>query len=127
MKRLILLRGLPGSGKSTLGGFFDPFVLSADDYFEIYCKGKFNPDHLQDAHAWCQEIVSNRMEANWNLITVANTFTQEWEMKPYLDLAKENDYTVCTVIVENRHGSSSIHNVPETTIEKMRKRFSIKL
>jgi hypothetical protein len=29
--------------------------------------------------------------------------------------------------VENRHGNSSVHNVPEETIEKMKKRFEIKI
>lgn len=60
-------------------------------------------------------------------IAVANTFTQEWEMQPYLDLAKEHGYTVHTIIVENRHGNESIHNVPKATVEKMKKRFEIKL
>jgi predicted kinase len=60
-------------------------------------------------------------------IIVSNTFTQEWEMKPYIDLANQYGYTIFTIIVENRHGNSSVHNVPEETMVKMKDRFEIKL
>lgn len=60
-------------------------------------------------------------------IFVANTFTQEWEMKPYFDLAEKYDYTVYSIIVENRHGNSNIHDVPDETQIKMKERFEIKL
>ena len=60
-------------------------------------------------------------------IVVSNTFTQEWEMKAYMDLAAKYGYQVVSLIVENRHGNSSIHNVPDETIEKMKSRFEVKL
>lgn len=60
-------------------------------------------------------------------IVVSNTFTQEWEMKPYFDLAKEHGYTVFSLIVENRHGGKNVHDCPEETITKMRERFEITL
>ena len=56
-----------------------------------------------------------------------NTFTEEWEMQPYFDLAKEYDYRVTTLIVENRHNSKSIHNVPDEVIKRQKERFNIKL
>lgn len=60
-------------------------------------------------------------------IAVANTFTQDWESKPYIELAKEFGYMVHSIVVENNHGCKSVHNVPQETMEKMRKRFTIKL
>jgi len=60
-------------------------------------------------------------------IAVSNTFTQEWEMNPYLELAKQFGYVVFTVIVENRHGGKNVHGVPEEKIELMKNRFEIKL
>ena len=60
-------------------------------------------------------------------IVVSNTFTTEKELQPYLELAMKYDYKVVSLIVENRHGSQSIHNVPEETLVKMKNRFSIKL
>jgi hypothetical protein len=37
-------------------------------------------------------------------VVVSNTFTEEWEMAPYLKMAEELDYRVQTVITEKRHG-----------------------
>jgi hypothetical protein len=62
-----------------------------------------------------------------NVIVVSNTFTQEWEMQPYFDMAENFDYKVFSVIVENRHGGINQHGVPEDKIELMRNRFEIKL
>jgi len=60
-------------------------------------------------------------------IVVSNTSTTEKEMEPYLKLAEKYDYKVVSLIVENRHGNKSVHNVPDETMEKMRNRFEIKL
>ena len=60
-------------------------------------------------------------------IVVSNTFTQEWEMQPYIDMSKEHGYKVFTIIVENRHGGLNEHNVPDEIIDKMKERFEIVL
>ena len=60
-------------------------------------------------------------------IVVSNTSTTEKEMQPYLDLAREFGYTVVSLIVENRHGNSNVHNVPQETLKKMQDRFEVKL
>ena len=50
-------------------------------------------------------------------------------MQPYIDLAKEFDYKVVSIIVERRHEGVNSHNVPEETTKKQeaRLRQSIKL
>ena len=136
MKTLILLRGLPGSGKSTFANYmFSNNIFEADQYFYDE-DGNYNFDasKLYEAHKWCQLRVEHAMEDNlesngmyFSEIVVSNTSTTEKELEPYLELAKKYDYQVVSLIVENRHGSKSIHNVPIETIEKMKNRFSIKL
>ena len=61
------------------------------------------------------------------LIVVSNTAITEKELKPYYELAEQYGYQVTSLIVENRHGGISEHNVPQGTIDKMKNRFSIKL
>ena len=130
-KELVLLRGLPGSGKSTVGLLItkNPLhVLSADDYFTDE-NGKYNFDinKIKLAHDDCKERCENLMKNDTETIVVANTFTQEWEMKNYQDLAEKYSYRIHFLIAENRHGSTNIHNVPTETLDKMRYRFEIKL
>jgi len=62
-----------------------------------------------------------------HVIIVHNTFTKEWEMKPYLELAEIFKYRVTTIIAENRHESESIHNVPDDVVSLQKERFDIKL
>jgi len=140
--KLYLIRGLPGSGKSTLAEeMADAFYCSqweADMYFYLVPErpsgtiifGKeyrFDASKLHAAHVWCQDRVENDMENERDDIIVSNTFTTEKELKPYLELAEKYGYTVNTMIIENRHGSASVHRVPEETMTKMRNRFSVKL
>jgi predicted kinase len=137
-KNLYIVRGLPGSGKSTLALSLvhghDFLVCEADKYFTD-ADGNYNFDvtKIKDAHKWCQDRVETYMKDSmvndqfYREIAVSNTFTQEWEMKPYFELAKEYGYKVFTVVVENRHGGKNIHGVPEDKLEAMKNRFEIKL
>lgn len=131
MKELFLLRGLPGSGKSTLAKSIGGFHIEADMFFMKEGEYQFDFTKLKDAHAWCQESTEKTMIAldipkfGTKRITVSNTFTQEWEMKPYFDLAEKHGYRVYSLIVENRHGGVNEHGVPEDKLEIMKKRFEI--
>ena len=127
-KVLYIVRGIPGSGKSTFAKTLTSNVFEADHYFYDN-DGNYNfiPSEIKQAHKECQEFVRYAMESSFEKIAVSNTFTQEWEMQPYIDMAKEYDYKVFSVIVENIHGGKNIHNVPDDKIKQMKERFSIKL
>lgn len=100
----------------------------ADMFFiDGFGNYNFDPTKIKDAHQWCQGMVKGDMILEYPKVVVSNTFTQEWEMKPYMDMAKEYGYMVFSVIVENIHGGVNEHNVPEDKIEQMRNRFEIKL
>jgi hypothetical protein len=133
MKSLYLLRGLPGAGKSTLAKSIGGAHFEADMYF-VAPDGTytFDPTRIRDAHAWCQDSVSNAMTLNHTTgenekIVVSNTFTQEWEMDAYYTLADVWGYTVFSLIVENRHGGKNTHGVPDDKLEIMKNRFEVKL
>jgi NEDD4-binding protein 2 len=137
MKTLTLLRGLPGAGKSSFAKtMWSRFAIcEADDYFvdELTGEYKFNQRDLPKAHNWCKFRVETFMQDNqaneefYQDIVVSNTFTQEWEMQPYYDLAEKHGYTVYSLVVENRHGGVNEHGVPEDKLELMKNRFEVKL
>jgi len=137
-KVLYIVRGIPGSGKTTFAKKLvgeDFLVCEADKYFINQENGKYEFDisKIKDAHKWCQNMVENYMKDSmindqyYPEIAVSNTFTQEWEMRPYFELAKTYGYKVFSVIVENRHGGTNQHEVPEEVITKMCERFEITL
>ena len=125
---LYIVRGIPGSGKSTLAKTLGGKHYEADMFF-IDGEGNYNFDFtkIKDAHQWCQGMVKGDMILEYPKIVVSNTFTQEWEMQTYIDLAKKYGYQVTTLIIENRHGNSNVHNVPTETLDRMRQRFEVKL
>ena len=130
MNRLLLVvRGIPGSGKSTLARQFCPSddICEADKFFERSGRYEYDPSRISEAHAWCKGQVERRMLEGRDRIAVSNTFTREWELRPYLEMAALHGYTAICVVVENRHGSTNLHGVPESRVEEMRRRFEIKL
>ena len=127
---MIILRGLPGSGKSTVAEYIvqlnGAVICCADDYFMKDGEYKWNPALLGSAHNWCKNLCEGAMKNGENVI-VANTNTTDSELKPYLDMSTKYGYRVFSMIVENRHGNSNIHNVPSDSLDKMKNRFSVKL
>ena len=129
MNNLILVRGVSGSGKSTIAPMFENAVLvSTDDFFlDEYGDYVFDANSLVINHQKCQLAVSMMMQDDEKLIVVHNTFTADWEMDAYFDLAKKYGYTVHTIIVENRHGSKNVHDVPQDVVKAQIERFSVTL
>jgi len=137
-KVLYIVRGIPNSGKSTMAKMLvgeDFLVCEADKYFIDKETGEYNFDFtkIKEAHKFCQDTVETYMKDSlvndqfYREIAVSNTFTQEWEMEPYLELAKTYGYKTFSIIVENRHGGVNQHSVPDEVLTKMRERFEIKL
>jgi len=109
--------------------------FETDKYFtDIHGNYNFDGSKLKQAHEWCQSQVEMAMIQNHitsgldsSDIVVSNTFTQEWEMKHYYDLASQYGYKVFSIIVENRHGGVNEHGVPEDKLQAMKDRFEVKL
>lgn len=128
MKQLYLIRGVSGSGKTSLAksmeqGMRYSRAIAADDYFMVEGKYLFDANKLHNAHMWCQDQVEGLMICDMSHIIVHNTFTTEKEMEPYFNLAKTHGYQVVTLVVENRHGSKSVHDVPNEVIDRQRARL----
>ena len=129
MNNLILVRGVSGAGKSTIAPMFKNAVLvSTDDFFlDEYGEYVFDANSLVINHQFCQIAVKMMMKDKEELIVVHNTFTADWEMDAYFDLAREHGYAVHTIIVENRHGSKNVHDVPQDVVKAQKERFSVTL
>lgn len=130
---LILLRGLPGSGKTTLANVLSENhtypIFSVDDYFTNELTGEyifnFKDNHL--AYKQCEELTKDAMRQNISKIFVHNTFTMDWELEPFFKLAAEFNYKLFVVTVENYHGHKNTHEVSDEQLQKMAEKYKVKL
>jgi predicted kinase len=123
MTNLVLVRGLPGSGKST---FAQALALTGYQHYEadmfhmVDGQYKFDPARVADAHGWCLEMATAAMESGKSVV-VSNTFTRLWEMEPYKSVAQRLGVQVHVVAMSGKW--ESVHGVPADVLERMRDRW----
>lgn len=117
---LYLIRGIPGSGKSTLGKALASAVggchVEADMWFSRNGAYEYDKTQIENAHHWCQEQALNALRIGADTV-VSNTFSRIWEMKPYLNMG----YPV--VVIECRGRWKNIHDCPEPSVQRMLDRW----
>lgn len=133
MSSLLLLRGLPGSGKTSLAEVLSEKgrwpVFSIDSYFtdpvtQEYVF-RFEDNHL--AYKRCEEQAEQAMKEATEKIILDNTFTLDWEIEPYFKLARLYHYRVFVMTVENYHGGKNRHGIPEEQLQKMAAKYKVRL
>lgn len=125
--KVYIFRGLPGSGKTTAAKKTGFELVAADDYF-TGLDGSYNFDvkKIGAAHSYCKKRVDNLLRQGKD-VAIHNTFTQHWEMKPYLDMAKK--YGAEVKVFRMPEDSidilflRNVHGVPKETLIKMKDRF----
>ncbi len=133
MNSLFLLRGLPGSGKSTLAKNLSENgkypVLCIDDFFtdDITNEYKFEFEKNHIAYKQCEDETRKQLENNCLKVFVANTFTMDWEMEPYIKMAAKYSYQLFVLTVENYHHNKNIHEISQEQIVKMAAKYKVKL
>ena len=122
---LYIVRGIPGSGKSTFArkliakGMADVYY-EADMFFERNGIYQYDRSKLSQAHEWCQNQVVQALRQGKNVI-VSNTFTTISEILPYARFCRQNHIPFQIVRLTTNFGS--IHGVPKDVIAKMKDQF----
>lgn len=125
-KEIILVRGLPGAGKTTYARQIRSEMpeatmhVEADMWFETSTGYEFERTNLTIAHQWCVAQTENAVRKNV-IPVVANTFTLRSECAPYYTIADKYDIPVKLVTVTGEF--DNIHGTPEEIIAMMKERF----
>ncbi len=138
-KRLILLRSLPGGGKSTLAQALSKdsdnlVILSTDNYHMREIDGEwkyvFQPDMLGEYHKQNQKACSYEMSCGTPLIIIDNTNISFKEFKPYVVMANLFGYEVELVEPDTPWAfdvdectKRNVHGVPREAIQRMLDRW----
>ncbi len=132
-KALILLRGLPGAGKSSLANLLSEEgkypVFAIDDYFTNKLTGEYCFDFSKNylAYQQCENLTEQAMRESTPKVFVDNAFTLNWEMEPYFKLAAKYQYLLYVITVEKYHDNENIHDVSKEQLEKMAAKYKVKL
>ncbi|HCG5126687.1 TPA: ATP-binding protein [Vibrio parahaemolyticus] len=118
---LTLVRGLPGSGKSTYAKTLDAILVEADQFFiDKNDNYQYDPALIKNVHAWCQLETKRLLRAGFDVV-VANTFVKNWEMSFYKSLADEMNVSFKVIEINGKY--QNIHGVPDAVITRMSKQF----
>lgn len=136
MRKFIVLKGCPGSGKTFLANslltkYEGAVILSTDNYFEDF-YGEYNWQRamLEEAHAYTYYLFLLEMRKLTPVVILDNTNVEYREFKKYVDRAKRSEYEieilepdtpwkfdVDELVARNQHG------VPRETIQRMLNRW----
>jgi len=130
MKQCIILRGIPGSGKSTkareLAGATG-IIHSTDDYFVVDGEYRFKPGKLGHNHSLNFQAFQASLTLGVTPVVLDNTNTQKWEFENYVAEAEEAGYQVEVVTVPHIDpalaAQRNTHGVPEVAIRRMLARW----
>ena len=138
-KQLKIMRGIPGSGKSTYVNKHYPeaYVCSADNYFEEVADlndtsylEEFQPWLVGKAHQHCWgSFIHAVVVMDEPLVVVDNTNVNKWEYENYVLLAELHGYEVQVIEIAFKAEQAKVyherntHGVPLEVIERMLREF----
>ena len=123
--RVIVLRGIPGSGKSHQAASVTGATIVSADHFFLDAEGeyKFDPARLADAHAAClRRFIDELTSPSSELLIVDNTNASVAEMAPYMAVASafgapaEIIEVACDPAVA---AARNIHSVPADVVTRI--------
>ncbi len=124
MQHVVILRGAPGSGKSTYAKKKYPnyTIVSADDYMMENDEYVFHPSKLQDAHNACKREFLHALELGEDIV-VDNTNILATNVAFYAEAALAYGAKLDILTLDIRDceiaANRNIHGVPPHKVQAM--------
>lgn len=138
MKKLIIIRGLPGSGKTYLARNIekvlgDVGLHTASVSYTAYFRDEDGREvivgpEVSKAHKWSEERVDAFLaDEDTDVVLVHNIFAEQWEVDPFLALADKHAADVRVISIFDAGLSDeelvrrSVHAVHPHVVDKHRR------
>lgn len=121
MAHLTIIRGLPGSGKTTFANRISNNTVAADDFMlSASWDYLFDPAKLSFAHSKCFDQVKEWLDSGTDCV-VHNVFKRRAHMAPYIEFCLNNSHSHTIILMDQQY--ESVHNVPARAIANMRRNW----
>lgn len=126
MKTLYLIRGIPGSGKTTFARKLleqgkvqrhfeaDMFFIEKDGVY------RYRKELIVQAHTWCQKQTLEALSQRHSVV-VSNTFITINELMPYYNIATITGADV--KVIRATGNFENQHNVPADIVSRMKQQY----
>ena len=119
--RLTIIRGLPGSGKSTFAKANYSCLILENDMFHMHGgKYEWSKESMPKAVGWCMKTCREALRNGMDVV-VCNMFTKRVFVDSYRNVAEDEgaDFEVIRCTGDFR----SVHDVPKFVLESMKNGF----
>lgn len=119
--RLLIVRGLPGSGKSTMASQLENYIHLETDFWHINDDGvyEFNAANLGKYHMYCRDAARELLKRDLNVV-ISNTCITLNEVKMLLNIGIALGCRVKVITMTGDYGSTK--DIPEhVTLRHKRK------
>lgn len=121
MAKCILVRGLPGSGKSTFAkSHFNCVILENDMWHEIDGKYQWSAASMKDAVQWVM-LTAEFMLSHGRDVCICNTFVKRALVEVYKKIAEKHDAKFDVYRCSSDYGNT--HDVPKHVLDNMKAGF----